>query len=119
MLSTKNTSLAVKGALANHLERRTACKIQNGRQGAPKWPMETGKKLGGKKEKEQKKYNKYQPSGEGGTRSPPATPHRLQRHPTCNTTPPAKSKMAARGPQNGRRGLGVCPLVLGAPIDFR
>ena len=34
---------------------------------------------------------KYQRSGEGGTRSPPATP--------------AKSKMAARGPQNGRRGL--------------
>ena len=34
---------------------------------------------------------KFQPSGEGGTRLPPATP--------------AKSKMAARGPQNGRRGL--------------
>ena len=29
----KNTSLAAKGALANRLQRRTACKIQNGRQG--------------------------------------------------------------------------------------
>ena len=28
----------MKGALANRLQRRTACKIQNGRQGAPKWP---------------------------------------------------------------------------------
>ena len=32
-----NTSLAAKGALANRLQRRTACKIQNGSQGAPKW----------------------------------------------------------------------------------
>ena len=32
-----NTSLAAKGALANRLQRRTACKIQNGRQGAPIW----------------------------------------------------------------------------------
>ena len=32
----KNTSLAAKGALAYRLQRRTACKIQNGRQGAPK-----------------------------------------------------------------------------------
>ena len=37
---------------------------------------------------------KYQPSGEGGTRSPPATP--------------ATSKMADRGPQNGQRGLERC-----------
>ena len=29
----KNTSLAAKGALANRLQRRTACKIQNSRQG--------------------------------------------------------------------------------------
>ena len=28
-----NTSLAAKGALANRLQRPTACKIQNGRQG--------------------------------------------------------------------------------------
>ena len=35
--------------------------------------------------------SRYQPSGEGGTRSPPAMP--------------AKSKMAAWGPKNGRRGL--------------
>ena len=33
---------------------------------------------------------KYQPSGTGDTRSPPATPHRLQ-----------NTKKAARGPQNG------------------
>ena len=34
-----NTSLAAKGALANRLQYRTACKIQNGRQGAPKWQV--------------------------------------------------------------------------------
>ena len=34
-------------------------------------------------------YKKYQPSGDGGTRSPPATPHRLQRRTACNTPPPA------------------------------
>ena len=33
-----NTSLAAPRALAHRLQRRTACKIQNGRQGAPKWP---------------------------------------------------------------------------------
>ena len=38
-----NTSLAAKGALAHLLQRRTACKIQNGRQGAPKWPPGSGK----------------------------------------------------------------------------
>ena len=32
-----NTSLAAKGALAHRLQRGTACKIQNGRQGASKW----------------------------------------------------------------------------------
>ena len=37
-----NTSLAAKGALANRLQRRTACKIQNGHQGAQKWPMGSG-----------------------------------------------------------------------------
>ena len=35
----ENTSLAAKGALAHRLQRRTAFKIQNGRQGAG-----TGKK---------------------------------------------------------------------------
>ena len=39
----KNTSLVAKGALANRLQRRTACKIQNGRQGAPKWQRGSGK----------------------------------------------------------------------------
>ena len=33
-----NTSLTAKGALAHYLQRRTACKIQNVRQGALKWP---------------------------------------------------------------------------------
>ena len=70
---------------------------------------------------------KYQPSGAmpGVTRSPPATPHSLQCRTACNTeqpatshslqcrtaynaTQPAKSKMATRGPQNGRRGLERC-----------
>ena len=31
----------------------------------------------------------------------------------CNAAPPAKSKMAARGPENGRRGLEKC-----LPIGF-
>ena len=39
----KNTSLAAPGALAHRLQCRTACKIQNGRQGAPKWPTGSGK----------------------------------------------------------------------------
>ena len=38
-----NTSLAAKGALAHRLHRRTACKIRNGRQGAPKWLTGSGK----------------------------------------------------------------------------
>ena len=37
-----NTSLAAKGALTYRLQRRTACKIQNARQGAPKWRMGSG-----------------------------------------------------------------------------
>ena len=39
----KNTSLAAPRSLAHRLQRRTACKIQNGRQGAPKWPTGSGK----------------------------------------------------------------------------
>ena len=39
----QNTSLVVKGALAYRLQRRTTCKIQYGRQGAPKWRMGSGK----------------------------------------------------------------------------
>ena len=34
----KNNSLAVKRALAHRLQHRAACRIQNGRQGAAKWP---------------------------------------------------------------------------------
>ena len=37
-----------------------------------------------------KKERKHQPSGEGGTRSPPATPHRLQNP----KWPPGGPKMA-------------------------
>ena len=37
----KNTSLVAKGALAHRQQRRTACKIQNGHQGAPKWALPT------------------------------------------------------------------------------
>ena len=32
-----------KGALTHHLQGRTACKIENDRQGAPKWPTGSGK----------------------------------------------------------------------------
>ena len=32
-----------KGALAHSLQRRTACKIQNGHQGGPKWPTGSAK----------------------------------------------------------------------------
>ena len=39
----RNNRLAAKGALACRLQRRTACKIQNGRQGAPKWRTGSGK----------------------------------------------------------------------------
>ena len=38
-----NTSLAALGALAHRLQRRTALKIQNFRQGPPKWPTGSGK----------------------------------------------------------------------------
>ena len=37
------TSLAAKGAIAQNLQCRTACKIQNSHQGAPKWPTVSGK----------------------------------------------------------------------------
>ena len=43
MDNVSNTSLAAKGELAHCLQRRTACKIQNGCQGAPKWPTGSGK----------------------------------------------------------------------------
>ena len=43
MILTVNTSLVAKGALANRLQRGTACKIQNGRQGAQKWTTGSGK----------------------------------------------------------------------------
>ena len=43
MINKDDTSLAAKGALANRPQLRTACKIQNGRQGAPKWQRGSGK----------------------------------------------------------------------------
>ena len=55
-LTYQNTSLAAKGALANHLQRRTPCKIQNGRQGAPKWPPGSGKVFGRSKQLSQNKF---------------------------------------------------------------
>ena len=39
---------------------------------------------------------------------PGALAHRLQRHTACNAALPEKSKTAARGPQNGWRGLVRC-----------
>ena len=47
-------------------------------------------------EKKTKKEEEYQPSSEGDSLT------------ACNAAWPAKSKMAARGPQNGRRGLEWC-----------
>ena len=43
MKRNKNTSLAVPGALAHRLQRRTAFKIQYGPQGAPKCLTGSGK----------------------------------------------------------------------------
>ena len=40
-----NNSLAAKGALTHRLQCCTACKIKNGRQGAPTWPMGVWKGL--------------------------------------------------------------------------
>ena len=40
-----NTSLAAPGALVHCLQCRTACKNQNGHQGAPTWPTGSGKGL--------------------------------------------------------------------------
>ena len=42
---SRNTSLAAKGVLAHRLQCRTACKIQNCHQGAPKWPTGSGNNL--------------------------------------------------------------------------
>ena len=47
-----------------------------------------------KKSLDSKNKKKYQPSGAGGTRSPPATPHRLQHLPAHHI-------------QNGRWGPGI------------
>ena len=58
MVTTKiNTSQAVKGVLAHRLQCRTACKIQNGRQGAPSMRKgrDGGKKTGKKKKKRRRK----------------------------------------------------------------
>ena len=39
----QNTSLAAPGALTHRMQRHTARKIKNGHQGAPNWPMWSGK----------------------------------------------------------------------------
>ena len=44
----------------------------------------------GKESKRSENMHEYQPSGEGGARSPPATPHRLQNP----KWPPGGPKMA-------------------------
>ena len=55
---------------------------------------------------EKKKIKKeYQSGGTGGTHSPLTAPQRLE-HP-----PPAKSKIATRGPQNCRQGLEKGPTL--------
>ena len=43
MTTNENSSLAANGALAHRLQYRTACKMQNGHQGAPKWRTGSGK----------------------------------------------------------------------------
>ena len=52
---------------------------------------------------------KYQPSGAGGTRSPPATPHRLQRRTACQWAP--------KWPTGS--GKVSTPRFWGAPVNFR
>ena len=54
------------------------------------------------------KCPKYQPSGAGGTRSPPATPHHL-----------LHQKWSPEGPKIADgAGKGSNPRLLGAPINF-
>ena len=57
---------------------------------------------GKKKKKRKEKENN---GGNTSLAAPGALAHRLQRRTACNAAPPAKSKMAFRGPQNGWRGL--------------
>ena len=52
---------------------------------------------------------KYQPSGAGGTRSPPATPHRLQCRTACQWAP--------KWPTGS--GKVSTPRFWGAPVNFR
>ena len=40
-----------------------------------------------------------------------AAPRRGHLLPACNDAPPAKSKIATRGPQNGQQGLERCVLL--------
>ena len=57
---------------------------------------------------QRKNFSEYQPSGAGGTRSPPATPHRLQRRTACQWAP--------KWPTGS--GKGSNPRLLGAPVNF-
>ena len=54
-------------------------------------------------------FTEYQPSGAGGTRSPPATPHRLQRRTSCQWAP--------KWPTGS--GKVSTPRFWGAPVNFR
>ena len=69
--------------------------------------------------------NRYQPSGKGGNPSPPATPHRLQRHAACHMQ--RRTACNACKIQNGHlgapkwqtgSGMGSIPRFLGAPVNF-
>ena len=67
-----------------------------------------GKKHDTKQNKKKGNETKYQPSGAGGTRSPPATPYRLQRRTACQWAP--------KWPTGS--GKGSNPRLLGAPVNF-
>ena len=56
-----------------------------------------------------RKIFKYQPSGAGGTRLPPATPHRLQHRTACQWAP--------KWPTGS--GKVSTPGFWGAPVNFR
>ena len=77
-------------------------------------------------------HKEYQPSGEGGTRSPPTMPHLLQCRTTCNPAPPAmphcmqcciacKIQNGRQGAQKWQRGSGKVSTArfLGVLSNFR
>ena len=58
-------------------------------------------------------FNKYQPSGKGGTRSLPLTPHHLHRRTACNAALPATPQLLQN--QNGYQGA---PKTTRTPTDW-